>query len=80
MRRRPYLHHAAAGDTGKGAEVWWSWKITLPTERGQVDYGLLVEEIELMAADIETGVTPAQACGDLKFDTTLQARDLYSRT
>jgi hypothetical protein len=58
----------------RGAEVWWICAIKLPRSRKQVRYGILVEEVELMAADKVTDLKSAQSCADLKFPTELVER------
>jgi hypothetical protein len=58
----------------KGGEIWWVCRVTLPRSRRSVDYGLLIEEIELMAADRQTELATPSNCSDLQFHTELEER------
>jgi hypothetical protein len=57
----------------KGPEVWWVTKVVLPNGRRDKHYGLLIEEIELMAADRMSNLTPS-SCAEISFHTELEER------
>jgi hypothetical protein len=54
----------------KGAEVWWITTVELPERYYLEDYGLLVEEFEMVARDQPCGSAP----GDIKFTTVIEER------
>jgi hypothetical protein len=54
----------------KGAEVWWVSTIQLPEVYYLEDYGLLIEEFEMVARDQPCGTGP----GDIKFTTVIEER------
>ncbi len=59
----------------RGAEVWWVLPMTLPTNRWDTRYGLLLEEVELMAADRMSKKDGLWTdCSDIEFTTELEER------